>query len=253
LQAGFPGSVAPGDDMISGGMYMNRSVMLSTLLAVAAHSAALAENRVQVQGIFVRAYTGTEITEVNVDERVQLIVKVRDSSTSPHGVAGGLVDITWNSAILQLLDSIDTSAATTSDVSPLFANPPWTFGYSGVKLNLGSISGLGAGRSDAPTANQSDFVTYFTLTFKAIALGAASVALTPHDFGVIVTTPPATVQTYDTPLNPSLTVVSSGSNQEPPDDTPSGTCGAAAAPLGALLMAGAAGLMGNRRQRRRIG
>ncbi len=225
---------------------MIRYVTAIVTVVLCSAPAAWAETGVRVESVFVRAYTTSEITQAEVNQSVQLIVSVKDISTSPLGVAIGYIDVAWDPNILQLVDPIDGSNSTTNDVSPLFKNP-WTDFFKGTKNSDGVVMDLGAGQGLVPPVfNFGNTVSFFTLTFTTKAKGNPAVTLTPHDFGVIVTEQPGSVQNYQT-INPTLTVVGSGGSVEP---TPGPACPSSAAPFLAAFLAGWVGVLGSRRPRR---
>ncbi len=218
---------------------MKPSVALICLPALAWCSAAGAATAVDVEGVFLAAATSTEITQVQVGQNVRLAVRVRDASDSPQGVVGGMVDVTWDSSVLELVSAIDASEQTIGDVSAVF-DPRWTGFFSGAKTAAGEVVDLGAGQTPPFDQYGGAQVPFFTLTFRALAVGQANVTLNGHGFGLI-----GKAATADDVDAPGLTVVDAG---EPPEQPIPGTACFGPGMAAAFLMAAGWGGMTRRRR-----
>ncbi len=230
---------------------MTRPVIIAGVLVLALSPLAGAASGVRVEGVFVRAGTFTEVTEAEIGQPIRLIVSVCDVSDVPTGVAGGEVNVTWNSTIISLQDSVDATNATTSDVSPLFNQSVWTWGYTGIRTGTGALSGMGAAQGVPPTISLDDEVVFFTLNFLPIKAGSAGVTLSGHDFGVIVVDPNDAAAPAQA-VNPVLTVKASVPDPtEDPNDVVEPGVGCFGPPLAAALLLGTGGLWSSAHRRRR--
>jgi hypothetical protein len=215
---------------------------------------ASAATGVEIEGSFVRAGTFTEVTQVEVGQPVQLIVRVRDTSDLPQGVAGGLVDVTWNGSVLELQDAIDWDASDNSDVSPLFNDAVWTLFHSGYKTGSDTLKNMGAGQGVPPRLSLGDAEVFFTLTFTTVGTGQAGLQLTGHDFGVIVTEGTEAEAEEHVSVDPALEVVPASQADpgttptSPAPATPAGACFGPAFAIGLLMMAGCSRTFGRRRR-----
>jgi len=225
---------------------MTRFATFTGVLISSLASGVTGATSVRIEGVFVRAGTTSEVTQIEINQPVWLIVKVQDTSSNPEGVAGGYVDVTWDPNVLQLRDAIDGDEATKGDVSALF-DYPWTDFFRGWRSGTGSILYLGAGQGQfPPTYMWGDSVPFFTLEFMPIAVGQVVVTLNGRDFGVIGQ---GSAQSHQS-VNPSLRVIQPGTPAGPGETEPGVACFAPALPAVAVLMAGCAGLMATRRSRR---
>lgn len=223
---------------------MKHSLSVTIALILAGSGWTVAATAVRVEGVFVQAGTSTQVSQIQVGQDVDLIVRVRDISDSPGGIIGGLVDVTWNSAVLELLNSIDASETTTGDVAALFFSP-WTDLFSGVKTGAGSLQNIGAGQPPPFSTNTGgQTVDFFKLRFRAVAAGSANVALAGHGFGLFGYAHLA--EAYDA-VNPTLAAVEQG--QEQPQPVPGG-CFGSAGMLVTLMALGFGGLAGRHRMGR---
>ncbi len=226
---------------------MTRPAAIAGVLVSALGSLAAGQTGVRVDGVFVRTGTFTPITEVQVGQPVQLIVRVQDTSTSPQGVAGGYVDVTWSTGVLQLLDQIDGDGTDDSDVEPLFGSV-WTAFYAGEKIGEGLLTGMGSGQGFPPVYFEGDVQDFFTLNFNPIAKGSAGVTLTGHDFGVIVLGDPNGASAPATSVDPTLTVVDAPGPGPGPGPGPTPPCLGSALAVGAVGLGGLARLVSGRRR-----
>jgi len=227
---------------------MTRPVGIAGVLIMALGSLAAGQTGVRVDGVFVRTGTFTPITEVQVGQPVQLIVRVQDTSTNPQGVAGGYVDVTWSTGVLQLLDQIDGDETDDSDVEPLFGSV-WTAFYAGEKTGDGILTGMGSGQGFPPVYFKGDAQDFFTLNFNPIAKGSAGVTLSGHDFGVIVLGDPNGASALATSVNPGLTVVAAPDPGPGPGPGPTPPCLGSAMAVGVVGLGGLACIVSNRRRR----
>jgi uncharacterized protein (TIGR03382 family) len=227
---------------------MKRNAMLTVVMTVMACSAAMAATGVHVEGVFVQQGTQTALTQVGVGQTIELKVKVRDTSDSPGGVIGGLVDVTWNSSVLQLLDAMDGSESTTADVAALF-DDPWNANFRGTKLSSASLAGIGASLAPPYDRRAGGVLTdFFTLRFQTLAAGQAGLALGAHGFGVYSYT--GAPQAYDV-VNPSLTVTVEDKPGGSTDPVPTPSCIGPAMGVAALMAVGFGGL--GRRRHGKVG
>jgi len=234
---------------------MTRPVVLAIVLILASSLPAHASIGVQIEGEFVRTGTFTVVTEVEVGQPVRLIVSVRDISDTPLGVAGGLVDVSWNANVLRLESEIDDTDATTGDVSPLFNQSLWTWQFTGVKSSSSTLTGMGAAQSAPGTVFQGDAETFFSLDFMPIGTGQANLTLAGRDFGLIVIGEPSAAAEDYTSVNPALKAVPSTTVIPDPNSTTGdpgtvASCCGSAPPVGMFLVAGCFWMMSSRRRRR---
>ncbi len=250
---------------------MTRPVAIAAMLVLGLSVPLLAGPGVEVDGVFVRSGTFTEVTQVKVNQPIQLVVRVRDVSDVPQGVAGGKVNVAWNEAVLQLQDVIDGNAGDVSDVRPLFNQNTWTAFYSGWRVdpedpnvyadptdpNNPILVEMGAGQSVPAKLTLDQAEAFFTLTFLPIAPGSASVKLSGQEFGVIPVDPtnPPTGPVAHSAVNPTLTVIAdttidpnqpSGPDQIPPAPM----CFGPALAVGVLMIGGCSGILRGRHGRR---
>ncbi len=166
---------------------MARLGIVSVLLGCIAGST-YADPSVRIEGSVVRAGTTTPLSEVELNQPIWLVIRVQDTSPNPQGVAGGRVDITWDGAVLQLLDAIDDTEATVSDVSVLF-DSLWTDTelMGGVRVGTSAaLSGIRAGQSaQSLQLTLGNSVPFFRLTFLPIAAGDAKITVRGYGFGII--------------------------------------------------------------------
>lgn len=249
---------------------MTRPVAIAALLVLSVSVPLSADYAVEVTGAFVRSGTFTEVGQVRVNQPVQLIVRVRDTSDVPQGVAGGKVDVAWNHNVLQLQDVVDDDAGNVSDVQPLFNQNVWKAFFSGWRVdptdsnlyadpndpNNPTLVSMGAGQTPPGQLSLDQPQTFFTLTFLPIAEGPADLKLTGYEFAVIPANPnpsdPPSVPLADV-SNPALTVVADQApdpGQDDPPVTPAGPmCFGPAMAVGALMLGGCSGMLRRRRCR----
>lgn len=215
---------------------MTRPVVIGTVMVLLLSPLALGATGVRVEGAFVRTGTFIEVDQVVVGQPVQLLVSVRDISDDPLGVAGGLVDVTWNTNVLELQDAIDDTNATTADVKALFSQAVWARFYTGILVSPGTLEGMGAGQTLPPKLSEDQAELFFRLNFMPRNPGTANVTLTGREFGLIVSGGgDAAAETYES-LNPPLTVTA----VVDPNDTTNGNgglpCCGSVSPLMGLAM-----------------
>ncbi|MBN1344341.1 MAG: hypothetical protein JXQ73_16760 [Phycisphaerae bacterium] len=236
---------------------MTRPIAIAGLLILALSPLAHAATGVRIEGTFVRAGTFTEVTQVEKGQPVQLIVRVQDISDNPKGVAGGMVDVTWNAAVLDLQDNIDGSNVSTADVAPLFNDAVWTLFYSGVMTATDTLEDMGAGQGVPPKLSLGDAEVFFTLNFSTIGTGQAGLELTGHDFGLIVTDTTEAEAEQHVEVSPALKVVPTGTSEpgdspgSPTPTPPAAGCFGPGFAVGLLMLAGCSRTFGSRRRPRR--
>ncbi|MBN1341108.1 MAG: hypothetical protein JXQ73_00410 [Phycisphaerae bacterium] len=229
---------------------MNGMIRIAAVLSVTLCGVAGAATQVRIGGYFAKAGSQMAVTQVDVGDEVWLVVEVTDESDQASGIIGGVVDVAWNSGVLQLLDAIDTSEATTADVEALF-DPMWGAFFSGVKAGSGALQDLGAGQAPPFERTNGQTVTFLTLRFKAIAAGQANVKLAGRGFGLFGHDEVAAKHVVE---NPSLLAVEpSSSPGQPTPNTPDPTAPAAgcfgpAMAVGLAMCAGMGGVFGRRRR-----
>jgi len=226
---------------------MRRTIALASMLGLAWTSGAIAASGVRVDGVFVAEGTTTTVTEVEVGQTVQLIVRVTDiSDQDPQGSNGGHVDVTWNAAVLSLVDAIDNSDAAVADVRAVF-DELWNDDelLAGRKTGAGSLEGMRGAQLPPGVRTLNEAVVFFTLTFEAIAAGKAGVTLDGYDFGLYGKA--ALAESYEE-NPPSLNVADAEPEPEPNPPDPGGCgCSGPALAAGMMMAFGCGGLIGRRR------
>jgi hypothetical protein len=215
-------------------------------LALAWCVPATAATGVRVTGVFYEPSTPNVVQRVEVGQAVDLVVRVQDVSASPTGVIGGMVDVSWNAGVLELLSPIDANEETPNDVRALFSSP-WRGFYSGHKTPGGMLEGIGGAQTPPFEQTLGNVVKFFTLKFRGKALGQTTVTLTGHDFGLWGVS--FLAEGYSS-SNPSVTVVEPAAPNEP--NTPGGggqtTCLGLPLGVGGLMAMLCGGVVGRRRR-----
>ncbi len=232
---------------------MRNTIMIGLVLTAALAAPATADTGVQLDGVFVQAGTQTQVTQVEVGQTVDLVVRVRDISDSPTGPIGGSVDVAWDSTALELVDEVDAKDTTEQDkvdVAALFV-APWSGFYAGILAAPGRLEDITAGQTPPFVQLGGATTDFFELTFRALKAGATTVTVTPSGFGLFGV--PELAQTQQGG-QAGITVVEAAGpatpQPTPPADpfTPSQGCATTGVMVVSLMMLGLGGLVGGRRR-----